>query len=134
MSENIVVSDELFKVGIPMEDTKDWQMVHCHKVSINEFDFLFIPVKAEWGIKINVTEEHSGCKFTELWIDPFTFLTCDTKEKTLQLFKLRAKDVEGRIKRIGRDKIANEITKRTNQMISLCGARPESEVVECLMS
>ncbi|EOL45781.1 hypothetical protein [Enterococcus caccae] len=133
MKENIIVSKELYKVAIPMEDTNDWGMVHCHKVSIGEFSFVFIPLEAQWGIKLNVTEETSGCKLTEIWVNPFEFAECDTKEKTIELFKNKAEKVVEMIKEIGKEKLKNSITKRTGEIIAMCGPRPESEVVECLM-
>lgn len=126
MENNIEVSQELYKFFVPGET--EWKVVHSHKVTVDNIDYMFLPEQKGFSIVFHSYEATSGMKITELWVDPFEFLECNTKKRTLKLLAEKALLLQKMVDDFGKDKIVEAIIRQKLHFETKLGPMPKIEL------
>lgn len=126
MENNIEVSQELYKFFVPGET--EWGAVHSHKITVDNIDYMFIPISHNFSVVLIVLEVTSGMKITELWVDPFEFLECNTKELTLKLLAEKALLLQKMVNDFGKDKVVDTIRSQKLHFETKLGPMPKIEL------
>lgn len=122
----IRISDGLYGVYLATETR--WVERLAHIAVINGFEYSLVPEKSDWGISVVVSELSSGARVYTEWVDPFTFATCNTKEKTLVLLKEIAQNTALKIEKYDSDYFKLKIYESLEKTVGILGPMPENKV------
>ena len=126
MMNDIKISEGLFIVYLATEEK--WAQRVAHIATINGLEYSLVPENADWGINVVVSELTSGTRLYKEWIDPFTFASCDTKEKTLVVLKEVAENAAQKIKKYNSDYFDFKISEALEKVLNNLGPMPENKI------
>lgn len=123
----IKISNDLYRVYISTEE--GWKTRIGHIATINGLECSLIPEKADWGIRVVVSEISSGGLLYREWVDPFSYASCNTKEKTLVLLQEVAENAASFIDKYSIEFLNERIVESLEKMTELHGPMPKNKIL-----